>query len=198
MECRDVREMADSFLARKLLTETNHEILRHLDACPVCRADVAGRRASREEVRRAFQNARELGPTPEFTMRLRATLEQAARSYRARRSARFQGWWALAATALLAVALGLANEVVRFYADGVGLARLGSFEDHDGFDGVMVGAPGAPYHLEFTRKRGHVAGGHGPNHDDLLVFFLPDRQEWQEAVDGMVAAGYRPVGGQLK
>ena len=45
MECRDVREMADSFLGEELLTETNHEILRHLDTCPVCRADLAGRRA---------------------------------------------------------------------------------------------------------------------------------------------------------
>jgi len=100
--------MADSFLARELLTETNHEILRHLDACPVCRADVAGRRASRERVRRAFQNARELGPTPEFTRRLRTRLEKVARSSRARRRARFHGLWALAATALLAVALGFA------------------------------------------------------------------------------------------
>jgi hypothetical protein len=48
MECRDVRELADSFLGEELLTETNHEILRHLDTCPVCRADLAGRRAVRE------------------------------------------------------------------------------------------------------------------------------------------------------
>jgi hypothetical protein len=80
MECRDVREMADSFLARELVTETNHEILRHLDVCPVCRADVAGRRALRDGLRRAFQNARELGPTAEFTTRLRTTLGKAARS----------------------------------------------------------------------------------------------------------------------
>ena len=40
MECRDVREMADSFLGEELLTETNHEILRHLETCPVCRAEL--------------------------------------------------------------------------------------------------------------------------------------------------------------
>src|SRR3954466_1452005 len=28
----------------RMLTETNHEILRHLETCPVCRADLAGRR----------------------------------------------------------------------------------------------------------------------------------------------------------
>jgi hypothetical protein len=26
----------------------------------------------------------------------------------------------------------------------------GRFEDHAGFDGVMLGEPGAPYHFEFT------------------------------------------------
>lgn len=84
------------------------------------------------------------------------------------------------------------GDVVRFYTDGVGLARLATFEDHDGFDGVMVGVPGAPYHLEFTRKRGHVAG-RAPTEDNLLVFYLPDPRQWQAAVDRMVAAGYEPV-----
>jgi catechol 2,3-dioxygenase-like lactoylglutathione lyase family enzyme len=84
------------------------------------------------------------------------------------------------------------DEVMRFYVDGLGLRRLGSFEDHDGFDGVMVGAPGAAYHLEFTRKRGHRAG-RAPTADNLLVFYLPDRREWQDAVDRMTRAGYEPV-----
>ena len=84
------------------------------------------------------------------------------------------------------------DEVVRFYSDGVGLVQLGSFEDHDGFDGVMLGIPGAPYHLEFTRKRGHAAG-RCPTRDNLLVFYLPDRREWQEAINRMIAAGYEPL-----
>jgi len=83
-------------------------------------------------------------------------------------------------------------EVVRFYADGLGLARLDSFEDHDGFDGVMLGVPGAAYHLEFTQRRRHEAG-RAPTRDNLLVFYLPDRRDWQEAVDRMIAAGYAPV-----
>ena len=84
------------------------------------------------------------------------------------------------------------DEVVRFYVAGLGLDELGRFEDHDGFDGVMVGVPGAPYHLEFTRKHGHDAG-RAPTKDNLLVFFLPDEQQWQAAVDRMVAAGYGSV-----
>ena len=108
MECRDVREMADSFLAEELLTETNHEILRHLETCPVCRADLAARRALREGVRRAFRDASDLDPRPEFMTQLRASLQDAAYYAPARRRMRFHGWWALAATVLLAVALGVA------------------------------------------------------------------------------------------
>ena len=35
------------------------------------------------------------------------------------------------------------DEVMRFYIVGLGLEELGSFEDHDGFDGMMVGVFGA-------------------------------------------------------
>ena len=84
------------------------------------------------------------------------------------------------------------DEVLRFYRDGLGLTTVGSFEDHDGFDGFMLGIPGAYYHLEFTRKRGHTAGL-APTPDNLLVFYLPDETEWQAAVDRMFANGYEPT-----
>jgi len=82
--------------------------------------------------------------------------------------------------------------VVRFYRDGLGFNVLCEFKDHDGFDGVMLGLPGATYHLEFTRKIGHSAG-RAPTEDNLLVFYLPDRTEWQSAVQKLEAAGHRPV-----
>jgi catechol 2,3-dioxygenase-like lactoylglutathione lyase family enzyme len=81
--------------------------------------------------------------------------------------------------------------VVKFYRDGLGLEVFGSFKDHDGFDGVMLGAKGASYHLEFTRKSGHRAGN-APSQDNLLVFYLPDEQ-WKAAVARMEGAGCRPV-----
>jgi hypothetical protein len=84
------------------------------------------------------------------------------------------------------------GEVVRFYSDGLGLTVLGSFEDHDGFDGVILGHPGAAWHLEFTRKRGHRAG-RAPTRDNLLVLYLPDAGQWRKAVERMRSAGYEPV-----
>src|SRR5688500_3273148 len=69
---------------------------------------------------------------------------------------------------------------------------IGSFADHDGFDGAMLGEPGEPYHLEFTRLRGHVEG-RAPSADNLLVFYLPNADDWRAAIDRMARAGYEPV-----
>jgi catechol 2,3-dioxygenase-like lactoylglutathione lyase family enzyme len=84
------------------------------------------------------------------------------------------------------------DEVVRFYSQGLGLTVLGSFEGHEGFDGTMLGHPGTLYHLEFTHKQGHSVGP-APTQDSLLVFYLPDSGQWQEAIDRMRTAGYEPV-----
>lgn len=82
--------------------------------------------------------------------------------------------------------------LLAFYRDGLGLRVLYRFEDHDGFDGVMLGGPGAPYHLEFTRARGHLAG-RAPSSDHVLVFYLPEPSAWEAAVARMRAAGLAPV-----
>jgi catechol 2,3-dioxygenase-like lactoylglutathione lyase family enzyme len=84
------------------------------------------------------------------------------------------------------------DALVRFYRDGLGFEVLYRFDDHDGFDGVMLGRPGAAYHLEFTRKHGHPAG-RAPTEDNLLVFYLPDEADWRRAVGRMTGQGYRPV-----
>ena len=78
MNCRDVREVADSFLCEELLTETNHEILRHLDTCPSCRTELHERRRLRGALRTAFNRAPELQPAGAFADRLRDQLRQAA------------------------------------------------------------------------------------------------------------------------
>lgn len=84
------------------------------------------------------------------------------------------------------------DEVAQFYTKGLGLEVLYTFKDHQGFDGVMLGFPGASYHLELIHRRGHWVG-RAPTQDNLLVFYLPNREEWQHAVDRMRDAGYPPV-----
>jgi len=84
------------------------------------------------------------------------------------------------------------DALLPFYRDGVGLTVLYRFEDHDGFDGVMLGHEKAPWHIEFTHARDHAAG-RAPTIDNLLVLYLPDRNDWQAAVDRMRKAGFPPV-----
>ncbi|GAB3240477.1 VOC family protein [Hymenobacter seoulensis] len=82
--------------------------------------------------------------------------------------------------------------LLRFYRDGLGLTVLGSFTNHDGFDGLMLGHPQAPYHLEFTSQRGYTAVG-VPSAEHLLVFYVPDADEWLLAVNRMREAGFESV-----
>jgi catechol 2,3-dioxygenase-like lactoylglutathione lyase family enzyme len=81
---------------------------------------------------------------------------------------------------------------VDMYCRGLGYIVLGSFEDHDGFDGVMVGAPGRAYHFEFTCHRMHPVRP-TPTVEDLAVVYVPDVDEWQAACARMIAAGFRLV-----
>ena len=78
------------------------------------------------------------------------------------------------------------------YCRGLGLRVLGSFENHQGFDGVMLGATGSSYHFEFTRCRSHPVTP-APTAEDLAVFYIPSLPDWQQACANMLAAGFRLV-----
>ena len=78
------------------------------------------------------------------------------------------------------------------YCAGLGLCVLGAFEEHEGFDGVMLGVPGAPYHFEFTRCGAHPVVPR-PTAEDLIVLYVPDRDEWERRCGEMLAAGFRQV-----
>ena len=69
----------------------------------------------------------------------------------------------------------------QFYTRALGLDVLATFEDHDGFDGVMLGHAGWPFHLELTYRRSAPIAPLSTD-EDLLVFYLPDRGEWNAAV----------------
>ena len=85
--------------------------------------------------------------------------------------------------------LGRAADI---YCRGLGYRVLASFDDHDGFDGVMVGAPGGAFHFEFTRHRDHPVTP-TPTPEDLSVFYLPDAAQWRVTCERMIAAGFTPV-----
>ena len=84
------------------------------------------------------------------------------------------------------------EELARMYERGLNLTRIGEFKNHDGFDGIMLGASGLGWHLEFTHEQGFAVGG-APNHEHLLVLYYPDPIEWDAACHAMTEAGFTEV-----
>ena len=82
--------------------------------------------------------------------------------------------------------------IAKMYGQGLGLQVLAHFEDHAGFDGIMLGNAEMPYHFEFTHHRGHSVGK-APTQDNLLVFYIPDKNEWDERCQQMLEAGFKQV-----
>jgi hypothetical protein len=80
--------------------------------------------------------------------------------------------------------------IAEMYAKGLGFDVLAEFEDHRGFDGVILGHPKQPYHIEFTSQRGHKVGK-APTRDHLLVFYIPDKNDWEAGCEQVISAGFR-------
>ncbi|MEH8343827.1 VOC family protein [Klebsiella quasipneumoniae] len=78
------------------------------------------------------------------------------------------------------------------YCAGLGLQELGSFTDHEGFSGIMIGSADAGWHLEFTHCRHHPVTP-SPGDEDLLVLYYPQRQAWEAQCSAMDAAGFLRV-----
>ena len=81
---------------------------------------------------------------------------------------------------------------VNMYRHGLRLGEIGRFEDHDGFDGVMLGIGGQGFHFEFTRHRAEPVTP-APTPEDLLVFYVPNYDAWQRTCAEMIDAGFREV-----
>jgi hypothetical protein len=82
--------------------------------------------------------------------------------------------------------------IADMYQNGLGLDVLSHFEDHEGFDGIMLGNHEMSYHFEFTHHREHEADK-APTQDNLLVFYIPDREQWEVQCRNMMEAGFKLV-----
>lgn len=86
--------------------------------------------------------------------------------------------------------------MTKFYTDGLGLSTIGSFNNHEGFDGIMLGKadgvllgePAYQWRLEFTYQHG-VTVERAPTKEHLLVFYEPDEEEWKKLVKKVLDAG---------
>lgn len=79
-----------------------------------------------------------------------------------------------------------------FYADGLGLAFLGDFRDHAGYDGYLYGTLDGRCEIEFTHRAGEGPCP-PPSGDNLIVFYLPNRAAIDPIAARLRAAGVEPV-----
>lgn len=67
------------------------------------------------------------------------------------------------------------DQIKHFYVELLGLEVLGSFENHDNYDGVFIGKKEENWQLEFTVS--DQLPNHTSDEDDLLVFYLDSQEE---------------------
>src|SRR5688572_19780142 len=106
MQCRDFREIADSYLSDELLVETNHDVIAHLETCADCRRELAARRELRTILRASFARAKEPQMPNEFVSRLHSQLRAAVTSGAVSLNVRARAWL-IAAGILVVVTLGV-------------------------------------------------------------------------------------------
>ncbi len=106
VQCRDFRELADSYLSDELLVETNHDVLRHLEACSDCRRELSSRRELRAKLRKGFKEASQLQMREGFAGELAANLRDVALSRPPLFRMSPARYVAAAAVLLLVIALG--------------------------------------------------------------------------------------------
>ena len=76
-----------------------------------------------------------------------------------------------------------------FYGEALGLPVVASFDDHDGYSGVVFGLPDASRQLEIVVHDGeHPA----PTEEDQLVLYLGSVDELEATVSRLRAAGFEP------
>jgi len=69
------------------------------------------------------------------------------------------------------------EKLTLFYTDILGLKILGSFENHDGYNGIFIGKVNADWHLEFTQTAETVI--HSKDEDAILVFYPTSKREYE-------------------
>ena len=68
--------------------------------------------------------------------------------------------------------------ISKFYINILHFEILGSFKNHDGYDGVFIGKKECDWHLEFTVSKSKPQ--HTFDEDDLFVFYTQSEKEYSQ------------------
>jgi catechol 2,3-dioxygenase-like lactoylglutathione lyase family enzyme len=69
--------------------------------------------------------------------------------------------------------------LIAFYTEAIGLQMVSHFEQHEGYDGVILGLPGEDWQVEFTTSS--QSAQHSFDEDDALVFYV-SAKAFQQAI----------------
>ncbi|MEU5836491.1 VOC family protein [Streptomyces diacarni] len=84
------------------------------------------------------------------------------------------------------------DAVRAFYVDDLGLPVLAEWRDHSGYDGLVLGLPGTPVHMELT-QHGAPPRIPEPHPENQLVLYLEDQAAHDRATAHLTSRGHRPV-----
>lgn len=72
------------------------------------------------------------------------------------------------------------EKIKHFYTNVLGFDVLGSFENHNDYDGIFLGKPNLEWHLEFTKSSEVVVFNY--NEDDILVFYPETKKDYESLI----------------
>ena len=70
-----------------------------------------------------------------------------------------------------------------FYIDILGFELLGSFENHDNYDGIFIGKQNLGWHFEFTKS--NEKANHTFDEDDSIVLYPKTILEYNRLIDSV-------------
>jgi Glyoxalase/Bleomycin resistance protein/Dioxygenase superfamily len=73
------------------------------------------------------------------------------------------------------------DKIKSFYINILGFEVLGSFENHNNYDGIFIGKPNLNWHLEFTKSNEKVNFNFGE--EDYLVFYSENQYEYESLLE---------------
>lgn len=75
------------------------------------------------------------------------------------------------------------ENIKSFYIKVLGFELLGSFENHDNYNGIFIGKPQFDWHLEFTQSNEIV--NFEFNEDDALVLYPEDISKYNDLINSI-------------
>lgn len=76
------------------------------------------------------------------------------------------------------------EKIKDFYVNILKFEVLGSFENHDNYDGIFIGKPDLDWHLEFTKS--NEKANHFPDEDDIIVLYPEKESEYKAITNSLL------------